>query len=198
MSNLKTGSGRFIKTMRVDKGTWNELIESAWQYYKDGGRESIQHAFTQAVMDSVLSRYHDKIAAGFRKAGYDIGVEPLNSAMLAQFVSDKTGLEIATLTPEAVTGAIDRELSARLSEILQVEVTSVLNADTFKASLEQAAIKAIEDGRAVDFISRVARKAARRYATFAKAGISDREMQKRIMNREYQRRWRVNHKLMWE
>lgn len=188
-----------VARMRVDKGTWNELIEAAWINYKEHGRESIPNAFTEAVMDHVLRRYHTKIANGFARVGIYIDPEvPLTADGLALIINERTGLTIDTLTPQSVTAAIDRELSLRMTELLGVPIDSVLNPYEFRSALEQAAINAIHDGRATEFISRKAMAAARRYSTYQRRGLESPEDRKRLANREAQRRYRKTHRQVWD
>lgn len=190
---------RVIRRLRVDKGSWNDLIDSAYEHYKANGRESIREAFTEAVADKVIQRYQAKIAAGFRRAGIEIeDGEPLTADKLLTIVQDRTGLEINNLTPEGVTSAVDRLLSERLSAALGVQVTTVLDRQAMMASLDEAVKQAIRDGRAAEFISKKAMKAARQFATFKRRGIGSKEDQRRVMLRIYQKRYRRHNKLVWD
>lgn len=74
----------------------------------------------------------------------------------------------------------------------------MLNANDFRAALEEAAVAAIQSGRATEFISRKAMQAARKFATMERRGIDTPEERKRIKNREAQRRYRKLNKLVWD
>lgn len=188
-----------VRHFRVDKGTWNELIESAWIHYKEHGRESITNAFTEAVADRIIGRYQEKLVNGFARAGIEIDPNvALTAQGLAAIVSEQSGIEIDTMTPQSVTAAIDRVLSQRMTALLQVQIDSVLNPYEFRAALEEAAIRAIQDGRATQFISKQAMRAARKYATMQRRGLDTPDEQRRVKNREYQRRYRQTHKLVWD
>ena len=197
-SAMKASAAKVVRRMRVDAGTWDELIESAWEHYKEGGRESIRQAFTEAVADSVIKRYSEKIRNGFERAGLHIDSDvQLNAKTLAAVVSEKTGLDIETMTPQSVTAAIDKVMAAKATEVLRVPVSSVMNIGEFRQSIEEAALKAIEDGRAVEYISKVAIRAARKFETMKRRGLETKEDQKSYLNRVAQKKFRKTHKLVW-
>lgn len=190
---------KIVRTLRVDRGSWNDLIDSAYEHYKAGGRESVREAFTEAVADQVLKRYQDKIAAGFRRAGVEIDDgTPLTAEKLRTIIQDRTGLELTALTPEAVTAAVDKLLAQRLSVALGVTVTTVLDRDEMMRSLEGAVKEAIASGRASEFISAHAMRAARQFATFQRRGVETKDDQRRIMLAWYQKKYRRNNRMVWD
>ena len=183
---------------RVKAGAWNDVLEGAWERYKESGRESLQGAFADEMADRALQRYDGKIRAMFARGGVEIEAgEPLTVATLAALVSDRTGLEITDLSPDTITAAIDRELSARLSEVLRVPVSTVFNKDQLMADVEAGVRLAIEDGRAAELLTKAAVHAARAYATWKRRGIDAQERQ-RIINAAAQRRFRQTHRLVWD
>lgn len=191
--------GLKIRKLRVDKGSWNDLIDAAYENYKARGRESIKEAFSEAIADKVLQRYQVKIAAGFRRAGVEIeDGEPLTAEKLLTIIKDRTGLEINTLSPEGVMSAVDRLLSERLSEALGVTVTTVFDRQAMMAAMEESVKQAIRDGRAAEFIGKHAMRAARQYATFKRRGIESPEDHRRIMLAWYQKKYRRTHRLVWD
>ena len=191
--------GLKIKKLRVDKGSWNDLIDAAYENYKARGRESIKEAFSEAIADKVLQRYQVKIAAGFRRAGVEIeDGEPLTAEKLLTIIKDRTGLEINNLTPEGVMSAVDRLLSERLSAAMGVTVTTVFDRQAMMAAMDESVKQAIRDGRAAEFIGKHAMRAARKYATFKRRGIESPEDHRRIMLAWYQKKYRRTHRLVWD
>lgn len=183
---------------RARAGVWNDVIESAWERYKEGGRESLSGAVSDEIADRAVQRYDGKIRAMFARGGVPIDEgQELTVATLARIISDRTGLTIADLSPDTIMAAIDRELSARLSEALQVPVTTVFDKEALLESVKEGVRAAIADGRAADLLSRGAVMAARRYATWKRRSIEERE-QIRIRNRGYQAKYRTRFKLVWE
>lgn len=191
--------GLKIRKLRVDKGSWNDLIDAAYENYKARGRESIKEAFSEAIADKVLQRYQVKIAAGFRRAGVEIeDGEPLTAEKLLTIIKDRTGLEINNLSPEGVMSAVDRLLSERLSAAMGVTVTTVFDRQAMMAAMEESVKQAIRDGRAAEFIGKHAMRAARKYATFKRRGIESPEDHRRIMLAWYQKKYRRTHRLVWD
>ena len=191
--------GLKIKKLRVDKGSWNDLIDAAYENYKARGRESIKEAVAEAIADKVLQRYQVKIAAGFRRAGVEIeDGEPLTAEKLLTIIKDRTGLEINNLTPEGVMSAVDRLLSERLSAAMGVTVTTVFDRQAMMAAMDESVKQAIRDGRAAEFIGKHAMRAARKYATFKRRGIESPEDHRRIMLAWYQKKYRRTHRLVWD
>lgn len=191
--------GLKIRKLRVDKGSWNDLIDAAYENYKARGRESIKEAFSEAIADKVLQRYQVKIAAGFRRAGVEIeDGEPLTAEKLLTIIKDRTGLEINNLSPEGVMSAVDRLLSERLSAAMGVTVTTVFDRQAMMAAMDESVKQAIRDGRAAEFIGKHAMRAARKYATFKRRGIESPEDHRRIMLAWYQKKYRRTHRLVWD
>lgn len=191
--------GLRIRKLRVDKGSWNDLIDAAYENYKARGRESIRDAFGEAVANKVLQRYQVKIAAGFRRAGVEIDEsQPLTAEALLTIIQERTGLEINNLSPEGVMKAVDRLLAQRLSALMGVTVTTVFDREAMMAAMEESVKQAIRDGRAADFIGRHAMNAAQRYATFKRRGIESPEDHRRIMLAWYQKKYRRTHRLVWD
>lgn len=191
--------GLKIRKLRVDKGSWNDLIDAAYENYKARGRESIKEAFSEAIADKVLQRYQVKIAAGFRRAGVEIeDGEPLTAEKMLTIIKDRTGLEINNLSPEGVMSAVDSLLSERLSAAMGVTVTTVFDRQAMMAAMEESVKQAIRDGRAAEFIGAQAMRAARKYATFKRRGIESTEDHRRVMLAWYQKKYRRTHRLVWD
>lgn len=187
-----------LAKLRVREGFWNDVIDGAWERYKDGGRESVRDAVTQELLDRALERYSDKIRAMFARGGVHIDAgEKITADFLTRLISERTGLDIYDLSPESIKDAVDRELTARLSEVLQVQVTSVFNEAQLKEDLKAGIRLAIADGRGAALLTKAMVKSARAYATWKRYSVEENE-QRRILNRSYQRKYRQSYKLVWE
>lgn len=187
---------KIIHSMRVKKGIMNDFVALAWEHYKAHGRESITDAFTEAAADMAIARYQEKIRNGFARAGVPLPDGGLNAQTMQGIVSQQTGLTLDNLSPDAVTRAIDKLLSQRLSQALGVQVATVMDKEAMLASINAAVLQAIRDGRAAEFVNRHAMHAARRYMAFKNAGISE-ENAAKIANRARQKKFRQTHKLVW-
>lgn len=186
-----------LARMRVREGFWNDVIDGAWQRYKDGGRESVRDAVSQELVDRALGRYAEKIRAMFARGGIHIDPEqPITAAFLAELLSERTGLEIDNLSPEAVSAAVDKELSLRLSEVLLVPVSTVFDKEKLKADLMAGVRLAIADGRGAALLTKAMLKSARAYATWKRYSVDERE-QRQILNRSYQRKYRLSYRQEW-
>ena len=187
-----------LARLRVREGFWNDVIDGAWERYKEGGRESVRDAVTQELLDRALERYSDKIRAMFARGGVHIDPgEKITADFLTRLISERTGLDIYDLSPESIKNAVDRELTARLSEVLQVQVTSVFNEAQLKEDLKAGIRLAIADGRGAALLTKAMVKSARAYATWKRYSVAEHE-QRRILNRGYQRKYRQSYKLVWE
>ena len=187
-----------LARLRVREGFWNDVIEGAWERYKAGGRDSLQGAVQDELTDRALARYADKIRAMFARGGVDIDPEqPITMEVLAGLVSERTGLQLDNLSPESVTAAVDKELSARLSEALRVPVTTVFDKALLMEELKAGVRQAIADGRGAELLTKAMVKSARAYATWKRRGIEEVE-RRRIVNRAYQAKYRRTHKQVWQ
>lgn len=186
-----------LARLRVREGFWNDVIEGAWERYKEGGRESVQDAISDELVDRALGRYSEKIRAMFARGGVEIDPEqPITAQFLAQLISERTGLELNDLSPETVAAAVDKELSARLSEALRVPVSTVFDKAQLMEDLRAAIRLAIADGRGAELLTKGMVKAARAYATWKRHGAEGME-RKRIENQAYQRKYRLYHRQVW-
>ena len=186
-----------LARLRVREGFWNDVIEGAWERYKAGGRESVRDALSEELLDRALGRYAEKIRAMFARGGIDIDPEqPITAEFLARLLSERTGLDFSDLSPEAITAAVDKELSQRLSEALQVPVSTVFDKEKLKEDLKAGIRLAIADGRGAALLTKAMLKSARAYATWKRRDIKERE-QWQIMNRSYQAKYRRSYKQTW-
>lgn len=188
--------GLVLYRQRVRAGAWDDVIEAAWQRYVEGGRESLANAWTDELTDRILARYDGKIRALFGRAGVEVGEgETINKAWLLQRLTDSLGVPVEDITPEAIMGAVDRGLAARLSEVLRVPVSTVMDMERLKADVREGVILALQDGRAADLIYDTALAAARRWATWQRHG--DDLDPKTVQNNQAQKKYRKTHRLQW-
>lgn len=188
--------GLVLYRQRVRAGAWDDVIEAAWQRYVEGGRESLANAWTDELTDRILARYDGKIRALFGRAGVEVGEgETINKAWLLQRLTDSLGVPVEDITPEVIMGAVDRGLAARLSEVLRVPVSTVMDMERLKADVREGVILALQDGRAADLIYDTALAAARRWATWQRHG--DDLDPKTVQNNQAQKKYRKTHRLQW-
>lgn len=189
---------KIVRTKRANAATWNDLIDSAWEHYKENGRESIKDAMTEAVADAAIKRYQVKITNGFKRAGIEIPPdEPLTAQALTEIIGERTGLELNSLSPDAIMGAVDKLLAERLSQALGVQVATVFDKEAMLQSINAAVLEAIRSGRAAEYVNKAAMHAARRYMTFKRRGIGPEDAEK-LSARIRQKRFRATHRLVWD
>ena len=185
-----------VKHMRIDKGSINDLIDAAWEKYKEGGRESIRDAFTEAAADRAIGRYEEKIRAGFRRGGIELPDGALTMQTMQGIIGEQTGLELQGLSADSIVAAVDKLLSKRLSQALGVQVATVMDKDAMLESINAAVLQAIKSGRAGEFVNRHAMHAARRYMAYKNAGVAP-DAAPVIGARKRARKFRKTHKLVW-
>ncbi len=186
-----------LARLRVREGFWNDVIEGAWERYKAGGSESVRDALSEELIDRALGRYAEKIRAMFARGGIDIDPEqPITADFLAQLLSDRTGLQIDNLNPETIKAAVDKELSQRLSGVLLVPVSTVFDKERLKTDLIAGVRLAIADGRGAALLTKAMHKTARAYATWKRHSVDEHE-KRRILNRSYQRKYRLSYRQEW-
>lgn len=186
-----------LMKQRVKAGSWDDVIEGAWARYVDGGRESILDAWTDQMTDMIIKRYEAKIRAMFARAGVEIASgEELDKAWLCNRISETLGVEVNDISPEAITGAIDKSLAHRLSEVIGMPVTTVFDMEKLKGDVSDGVKAALADGRAADLIFDSTVKAARRFATWKRN--ADGLNKKAVQNHAGQKRYRRTHKMVWQ
>ena len=185
-----------VARLRVSRGSINELIDRAYDNYKENGRDSWGGAFKEAAADMVIARHEEKIRNGFARAGLHLPEGELGQDEILAVVRDQTGLELDNLNPDAVMAAVDRLLSNRLSQALGVQVSTVFDQEAMIQSIQASVVQAIRDGRAGAWLSGKAYKAARRMATLKNRGVSE-ETWEILDARRRQKKFRRTHHLQW-
>ena len=187
---------KLVSRLRVNRGAVNDLIDRAYENYKENGRESWSEAFKESAADMVIARYEVKIRNGFARAGLTLPEGELGQDELLQVVRDQTGLDIYNLNPDAVMQAVDRLLSNRLSQALGVNVSTVMDRDAMIASINASVVEAIRSGRAGKWLSGKAYRAARKMRTLRSRGVTE-ETWEILDARRRQKKFRRTHHLQW-
>lgn len=190
-------TSKLVAKVRANRGAINDLIDDAWASYKAHGRESWADAFKEATANKVVQRYETKIRNGFKRAGVELPEGELTLQSMEDVIKDRTGLELDGLSPDSVMAAVDKLLSARLSQAIGVPVSTVFDKDAMLESINAAVLEAIRSGRAAEFVNKAAMHAARRYMTYKRRGI-DAADAKKLAARAAQKRYRATHRLVWD
>ena len=184
-----------IAVDRANAGTAFDIAEKYWDARQAG--QPFSEFAAQEVADRAMERYQGHIRAGLARAGVVLGDdEKLDSAALLRIIGERTGLEIASLTPEAVTSAVQGQISARLSSVLGLEVSGIESGDELKAALLNAAKTAVQSGRANALISGTMIKKIRALKAWKQAGLDPLE-RSRFLSRVAQKKYRRSHKEVW-
>lgn len=180
---------------RANAGTAFDIFEKALDAYEAG--QPLDEFAAQEIADRAIERYQKHVRAGLARAGVELAEgEKLDSAALLRIIESRTGLEIRALTPEAVSAAVQGQISARISASLGVEVEGITNGEQLKAALITMAKNAVQTGRGNALITRAMIKRLRALKAWQTSGIDQLERQ-RMLNRAYQKEYRRTHKEVW-
>lgn len=180
---------------RADSGIVWEWAQGIYAELKAG--RDVGPAVRDGLIAAALVKCQPHVTAALRRVGIDLPTdEPLTLESIRNAINDKTGLDIADLSEDGVTAAIDAQLARRLSDKLGIEVTSVRDPDALREQVKAAAIDAIRSGRANALISRATINRVRVAATWARAGVPVDE-RAQYLARWYQKKYRRKHKQAW-
>ena len=181
---------------RASSGLALEFARGLWEGIK-GGAE-ITPAMRDALVQAALAKLRPHVVAALRAAGLDVPDDvELTPDSLRQILSDKTGLEIASLDAEGIKAAIRERVARKVSDALGVEVSNVMDPDALRAEVKAAAVQAIQSGRANALISSVQIRQIRQAATWARAGVAPND-RRRYLLRWYQKKYRRTHREVWD
>jgi hypothetical protein len=176
----------YFKTKRGNAGIGERVTEVA--------RETAGASGWESVADWALKRYDTRIRAKLRKMGIDVpGDGPVTVELLRSTVQQKSGLEIAELTPRGIADALDTRLAAELSRELGITVTTVLNEADMRAQIKAAVLDKMAGGGRSGLLSGDTLQELKLAATFARAGIVGAE-KRRAMVRYYNKKYRITHR----
>lgn len=173
-----------------------DVLESMWDGH--GAGLTWSEAAGQVVAEKALERYQTHLAAAFARYGVQLDPgEQITVPVLLRVINEKTGLDVANLTPDGLSMAVDAHLAGRVSELLGVQVSSVHNLDGLKQNLIDAAKAAVISGRATKLISRGMITKMRAMKAFKDAGVIGELERLKVANRAYQKKYRRTHKEVW-
>jgi hypothetical protein len=173
-----------------------DIGEEFYEAYKAGA--SFSQAANEVLANRIVERYRGHIAAALRDKGVQIADdETLDAASVLAIINERTGLQIAEWTPDAVKLALDEFMAGRLSDVLGVEVASVQDVDGIRQSLIDSASSALQSGRANAFMSRGMIKKIRAAKAWKDGGVPVDE-RRATLSRWYQKKFRRTHKSVWK
>lgn len=185
----------FIKTARV-MGTTNNVISDEFQKAKSQKTEgeTFWQGVAGGVVDVLIVAHREKIAAGLRRAGFDIGDdEPLNEKTIVTLVAKKTGIDLTSFDPDEIKSKVIAYLSKDLSERIGFDIDL---SQGLGAAVDAAAAAAIASGRANKLVQTDTAKSIRELAAAAAAGLSV-EGWRKMKNAKKQKKYRAGKSFMW-
>lgn len=179
---------------RAGEGLENDIANAVLDALTDD--EPVGAAVLQVLTESAIERYSDKISAMLRRGGIEIeNGEPLDAAKLLEVLGEALGYDLEDLSESGFIGAVDAEISRRMSEAIGFEVVSVLDAGALASDIEAALIERVGSGTGGLVSARLLRR-LKDAGTWSRAGY-DAEARRRVMLSVAQRRYRVENKMVW-
>lgn len=188
-----------VSTARENAGTVNNMVDSLIDHWVDGDDLSTAWDKVEAeLVQEVSERYSARIAAALRRAGLSVADDDvLTPARIRELISEQSGIDLDELSTEGVARGIDRLASARLSEALGVEITTMATAEGLKQSLMAALVASIENGTAERLIAKVRAIRLRKVAQWRREGVDAAADQRRLENRARQQKYARTHSQIW-
>lgn len=179
---------------RAGEGLENDIANAVLDALTDD--TSVSDAVLEVLTENAIERYSDKISAMLRRGGIEIeNGEPLDAAKLLEVLGDALGYDLEDLSETGFVGAVDAEISRRMSEAIGFEVASVLDAGALASDIEAALIERVGSGTGGLVSARLLRR-LKDAGTWSRAGY-DTEARRRVMLTVAQRRYRVENKMVW-
>lgn len=180
---------------RAKAAVLTEMVDEVFEAHKEG--EAWGDAVSQVLIERVITKYQKHIAAALRSKGIEFGDdETLDGETLLRVVNERSGLDIAQWTPDAVKVALDAFMARKLSAQLGVEIASVQNIDDVKQLMINAAGEAVASGRATAFVSKAMIKKMRERRAWKLGGVLV-EDRRKTLARWYQKKFRRSHIAVW-
>lgn len=181
---------------RAHAGTALDIAREIYARHEAG--EEWDEAAATVVADRALVKYQGHVRAGLDRAGIKLEEgETVNVDTIKRIINDKTGLELDSLSPEAVQEAVKAKVTAKVSEMAGVDVSGVTDAESLKEALIAGAKAAVESGRPSGLITAGMIKKIRQAKAFVAADKTSADRRK-LMNRIYQKRYRRTHREVWD
>lgn len=186
-----------VRTARANAGLINDIIDNTIDQWIGGAEfdDCIAGAQSQ-IADAALNRHSEKVRAGLARAGLNLPADELSAGVIAQAVSEKSGIDFTDFSPGGILNAIDGMLARRLSEVTGIEITSVIGND-LPTTIRVAVRASLRAGHGKHIMGVIMERRARQLATLKRLN-SDRGELKRLKNRKHQEEYRKTHKMVWQ
>jgi hypothetical protein len=182
---------------RAKDGTLSDII-NRWLDYMDAGLP-----FTEAVQaelaDLAVMHYSKPLGAALRRHGFNVeDGEVIDGQVLTRCINEKAGLNIQSLTADGVKSALDEKVSGRMSDLLGVEVQTIMDVDKLKEALLAGALEAVQSGRATKLITGAIIRKIKKKKAWDEGGVATDVDRAKLLNRAYQKKYRRTHRLVWD
>lgn len=155
-------------------------------------------AVIEALTESAINRYSDKISAMLRRGGVEIANdEPLDAAKLIEVLSAALGYSLDDLSESGFVGAVDTEAARRVSEVIGFTVSSVLDVGALVSDIENGIVEHVTNGGAGGLVGAKLLKRLKDAATWERAGY-DKESRRRVLLTVAQRKFRQSNRMVWD
>lgn len=185
-----------VATKRVAAGFENDIAFELGQAMASG--LGVVDSVKSVLFDAGMRRYSDKVTAMLRRGGLEIeDGEKLDADMLAKLLSRGFDFDFSELSEDGIVGAVDAEVSRRVSEVIGFEVSSVLSADALASSIEAALVERVGNSGAGGLVSYKLLLRLKDAATWARAGYGQAE-KRLVLMAAAQNRYRQNNRMVWD
>lgn len=185
----------YFRSIRWDAGIQNAL-EAATKKVDDVEGGGVLQAALVPVANVALTYYDRRIKAYFARAGIDLGDDVLTVEKMREKIQSATDLEIDELTVEGLMRAVEKPLARELSKLLGFVVTAVFDEVELMLQVKRHVLERLEDGEGGGVLKGRTLHRLRVAATLAKSGASPGD-RRRVLNRAYQRKYRMSHAQTW-
>lgn len=189
-----------VETLRDNSGMARDVLDLVIDRYMEGVPfDDCLEAARDELTAKALERYGDSIRAALRRAGFEIeDGDTLDANTIADLIREKTGLEFASLNSAAVIEYIDRQMSAKLSEMTGIQISTVYDAQALKEQMKEGVRQAILSDTAEKLLMRGLSAAAKKVVTWRRYGYTTKESRRKVMQRLYSKRYAETHRQVWD
>lgn len=181
---------------RAGDGLENDIANAVLDALTDD--QPVGAAVIEVLTENAIARYSDKISAMLRRGGIEIeDGEPLDAAKLLEVLGAALGYDLEDLSESGFVGAVDAEISRRVSGAIGFEVSSVLDAGALASDIEAALIERVSGGGAGGLVSARLLKRLKDAGTWARAGY-DTESRRKVLMSVAQRKYRQSNRMVWD
>ncbi len=159
--------------------------------------DTVSEAVQREIADRTIAKYQKHIAAAFRRYGFPLqDGEEINSDVLLRLINERANVNVEHLTADGLRLGFDAAISAKVSELLGVQVDTVQNFDLVKQALISSAVESVQSGRASKLMTRAAIKRVQAVKAW-KVGNVPKVDRADYLNRWYQKKYRRSHVGVW-